>query len=75
VGVGLWIGLLRKPAALLSLGMFVIFCGVTIYLWVMGLDPDCGCFGKNFHFTSHVPHLLLNLLFLSVSGWIYHRDK
>lgn len=51
----------RRAAAQLLFGLLVLFSLLTLYAWIVGLPPDCGCFGGlTSRFTSHAQHLLLN---------------
>ncbi len=51
----------RRTAAHLLFGLLVLFSLLTLYAWIIGRPPDCGCFGGlTSGFTSHAQHLLLN---------------
>jgi uncharacterized membrane protein YphA (DoxX/SURF4 family) len=45
LGVYLAIGLLVRPAALLSVALMLLFIGVQAQAWARGLSIQCGCFG------------------------------
>ncbi len=45
-GALLIVGIFTRPAALLTTGMLVVFLGVIIYAYSIGLDIDCGCFSS-----------------------------
>jgi uncharacterized membrane protein YphA (DoxX/SURF4 family) len=46
LGVYLLIGLLVRPAALLSTALMLLFIGVQAQAWARGLSIECGCFGS-----------------------------
>ena len=46
LGVYLAIGLLVRPAALLSVALMLLFIGVQAQAWARGLSIQCGCFGS-----------------------------
>jgi uncharacterized membrane protein YphA (DoxX/SURF4 family) len=46
LGVYLAIGLLVRPAALLSVALMLLFIGVQAQAWARGLTIECGCFGS-----------------------------
>ena len=45
LGIYLLMGLLVRPAALLSTALMLLFIGVQAQAWARGLSIDCGCFG------------------------------
>jgi uncharacterized membrane protein YphA (DoxX/SURF4 family) len=46
LGVYLLVGLLVRPAALLSTALMLLFIGVQAQAWARGLSIECGCFGS-----------------------------
>lgn len=46
VGTYLAVGLLIRPAAILSCALMVAFVAAMAQAWARGLSLDCGCFGE-----------------------------
>lgn len=46
-GAFLVLGIQTKPAALLTSFMMLVFLGMMIYAYSIGLDIDCGCFSSS----------------------------
>lgn len=46
LGVYLALGLLVRPAAILTCALMVVFVAAMAQAWARGLSLDCGCFGS-----------------------------
>jgi uncharacterized membrane protein YphA (DoxX/SURF4 family) len=46
LGIYLVVGLLVRPAAVLSTALMLLFIGVQAQAWARGLSIECGCFGS-----------------------------
>ncbi len=46
LGAYLLLGLLIRPAAVLSLALMLVFIAAEVQAWARGLVLDCGCFGR-----------------------------
>jgi uncharacterized membrane protein YphA (DoxX/SURF4 family) len=46
LGIYLVLGLLVRPAAVLSVALMLVFIGVQSQAWARGLSIQCGCFGS-----------------------------
>ncbi len=51
-GFFLLVGIWRKPVALLSLAILLVYTPLTLYVAVENLVPDCGCFGDALQLTA-----------------------
>lgn len=59
-----------KKALLLSIFLLFAFSFHLGYLWMMGSEENCGCFGKMIAMTPQ-ESLLKNILLLALSGYLY----
>lgn len=66
VGAALVAGIARKAAAIIVLSLIVFFTGLTLALYLLNPEMDCGCFGEAFH-LSHFQSLLKNVILLSLA--------
>ena len=66
VGAALISGIARKVAAIIVLALIVFFTGLTLALYLLNPDMDCGCFGEAFHLT-HLQSLLKNVILLALA--------
>ena len=66
VGAALVSGIARKVAAIIVLVLIVLFTGLTLALYLINPDMDCGCFGEAFHLT-HLQSLFKNVILLVLS--------
>ena len=63
IGAALVSGIARKVAAVIVLVLIVFFTGLTLALYLIDPDMDCGCFGEAIHLT-HLQSLLKNAVLL-----------
>ena len=66
VGAALVAGIARKVAAIIVLALIVFFTGLTLALYLLNPEMDCGCFGEAFHMT-HFQSLLKNVILLALA--------
>ena len=66
VGAALVSGIARKVAAIIVLALIVFFTGLTLALYVINPEMDCGCFGEAIH-MSHLQSLLKNVILLCLA--------
>ncbi|MEM1084793.1 MAG: DoxX family protein [Verrucomicrobiota bacterium] len=64
IGFCLITGWLARGASRGGLGLTLVFIFVSGQAWVLGLDADCGCFGKWFK-LDHGPKMVLLLVQLA----------
>src|SRR5436190_5196211 len=78
VGIMLILGILTRFAAIVSIGLYVVFTGLIVYDLARGQDTSCHCFGK-FSDDKLTPWAVvrnLALMFLSIlvaisfDGWL-----
>lgn len=69
-GLGLILSLWTRPAAVLSLLLFVAFTIATASAWARGLDVDCACFGSANATSSGLRTLLVDIAGLASSCWV-----
>lgn len=65
VGLCLMSGWLARGASRGALGLTLLFVFVSGQAWVLGLEADCGCFGKWFT-LDHGPKMALLMVQLAV---------
>ena len=63
VGAALVSGIARKVVAVIVLALTVFFTGLTLALYLINPDMDCGCFGEAIHLT-HLQSLMKNVILL-----------
>ena len=63
VGAALISGIARKLAAIVVLALVVFFTGLTLALYLINPEMDCGCFGEAIHLT-HLQSLMKNVVLL-----------
>ena len=66
LGFFMLIGIYRKPVALLSFVVMLVYTPFTLYLWLKNPITDCGCFGDAFQLTNQET-FVKNLLLLVMS--------
>lgn len=70
----LLLGLLTRPAAVLSAALMVVFIAGIVSAWARGLTIDCGCFGTGGHVapdqTQYLSEILRDLAFLGLAVWL-----
>jgi len=76
-GAFLVIGVETKPSALITTVMLGIFLVALIYVYHIGLDIDCGCFGSSASSPGRVSlyHLVRDTLLFLVSLFILVSDR
>ena len=79
VGLLLVVGLLTRPAAVVSSALFVAFIVGISAAWARGLQIDCGCFGGggfDEDATSKYPwEIARDVGLLALSGWLVVRPR
>ena len=70
VGVALITGVMRKVAAWITLWMLGLFTILTLILWLVNPEMDCGCFGEAYHLT-HLQSLLKNVVLLLLAAFAF----
>ena len=75
VGAALVSGIARKLAAIVVLALITFFTGLTLVLYLVNPEMDCGCFGEAIHLT-HLQSFMKNvvLLFLALIAFIPLSD-
>jgi len=63
VGAALVSGIARKLAAIVVLALITFFTGLTLALYLVNPEMDCGCFGEAIHLT-HLQSLMKNVVLL-----------
>ncbi len=63
VGAALVSGIARKLAAIVVLALIAFFTGLTLVLYLVNPEMDCGCFGEAIHLT-HLQSLMKNVVLL-----------
>ena len=63
VGAALVSGIARKLAAIVVLALIAFFTGLTLVLYLVNPEMDCGCFGEAIHLT-HLQTLMKNVVLL-----------
>ena len=63
VGAALVSGIARKLAAIVVLALIAFFTGLTLALYLVNPEMDCGCFGEAIHLT-HLQSLMKNVVLL-----------
>ena len=66
VGAALISGVARKAVAIIVLALIVCFTGLTLALYLINPEMDCGCFGEAFHLT-HLQSLMKNVILLALA--------
>lgn len=66
VGAALVSGIARKAAAVVVLALIVFFTGLTLALYLLNPEMDCGCFGEAVRLT-HLQSLLKNVVLLCLA--------
>lgn len=66
VGAALVSGIARKAAAVVVLALIVFFTGLTLVLYLVNPEMECGCFGEAFRLT-HFQSLLKNVILLALA--------
>ena len=70
----------RKGAAIWLGGLLLGFLGLFIWALALGLEVDCGCFGKLGVYMSVLAgdvgwkSILRNLVLLGMAGWIWRHE-
>lgn len=79
IGVLLVLGLLTRPAAIVSSLLFVAFIVGISAAWARGLQIDCGCFGGGGYdadATSKYPwEIARDVGLLALSAWLVARPR
>jgi len=79
IGIMLVLGLLTRPAALVSSLLFVAFVVGISAAWARGLQIDCGCFGGggfDQDATSKYPwEIARDVGLLALSAWLVVRPR
>ena len=65
-GAALITGVFRKTTAVVTSVLVLFFTAVTVVLWLVNPEMDCGCFGEAIHLT-HAQTLLKNLVLLALA--------
>ena len=63
VGAALISGIARRATAVTVLALLGFFTGLTLVLYLVNPDMDCGCFGEAVHLT-HLQSLMKNVVLL-----------
>ena len=66
-GAALITGIWKKGVAILSGAMLAFFTVLTLLLWILNPEMDCGCFGEALHLThaqSFMKNVVLDLLWV-----------
>ncbi|MBP5373318.1 MAG: hypothetical protein J6Y31_00180 [Bacteroidales bacterium] len=66
LGIALVSGVLRKIAAWATLVVLGLFSVLTLALWIVNPEMDCGCFGEAIH-LSHAQSFWKNIVLLGLS--------
>ena len=66
-GAALISGVFRKTTAIVTSILVVFFTIITLILWIVKPEMDCGCFGEAIH-LSHGQTLLKNLVLLALAA-------
>ena len=66
VGAALVSGIARKLAAIVVLALITFFTGLTLVLYLVNPEMDCGCFGEAIHLT-HLQSLMKNVVLLALA--------
>ncbi len=76
-GVFLILGIQTKAAALLASSMMLVFLGVIVYAYTVGLDIDCGCFSSSAGSSGRIDlfHLFRDGGLALVSFWTLVFDR
>jgi uncharacterized membrane protein YphA (DoxX/SURF4 family) len=78
VGVLLLLGLLTRPAAVVTAVLSTCFVIGIATAWARGLSIECGCFGNggstNHPVPGYVRELLVNAGALACCGWLLARS-
>lgn len=79
LGVCLLLGLLTRPAAVVSAVLFVAFVVGIAAAWARGLEIDCGCFGGGGRLDGAAQRYPWDLArdagLLLLSGWLVLRPR
>jgi uncharacterized membrane protein YphA (DoxX/SURF4 family) len=72
IGFFLLFGLLARWAALAYLLLLAAFVVGTIWVWVKGIQIECGCFGGGGYVekASYGGHVRDQLLFIAMGAWV-----
>lgn len=77
IGLGLLIliGLAVRPAAVVSLVLFVVLIGVIASVWARGYTIDCGCFGgggddASATWRTYLMEILRDVGFAAIALWL-----
>jgi uncharacterized membrane protein YphA (DoxX/SURF4 family) len=75
-GTFLILGIQTKPAALLTSTMMLVFLGMMIYAYSIGLDIDCGCFSSSTQSSGRIGliHIFRDGGLVLVSFWALIYD-
>lgn len=75
LGAALISGIWRKPVAILTCAMVVLFTLLTLVLAIVNPPMDCGCFGEAIHLSNPATFLKnLGLLALSCIAFLPFKD-
>jgi uncharacterized membrane protein YphA (DoxX/SURF4 family) len=76
-GAFLILGIQTRASALLTSLMMLVFLGVIIYAYAIGLDIDCGCFSSSTESTGRIGlfHIFRDGGVALLSFWVLVFDK
>jgi putative oxidoreductase len=76
-GAFLILGIQTRASALLTSLMMLVFLGVIIYAYTIGLDIDCGCFSSSTESTGRIGllHIFRDIAVALLSFWVLVFDK
>jgi uncharacterized membrane protein YphA (DoxX/SURF4 family) len=76
-GAFLILGIQTRASALLTSLMMLVFLGVIIYAYAIGLDIDCGCFSSSTESTGRIGlfHIFRDIAVALLSFWVLVFDK
>lgn len=79
VGLLLIVGLLTRPAAVVSAILFAAFIIGIASAWMRGIEIDCGCFGgggaKEGAFDDYPMEIARDVALLLASAWLVWRPR
>ena len=70
LGVLLLTPIYTRKTLVFTMGLLLAFSIHLSYLWAIGSDENCGCFGKMIAMTPE-ESLLKNILLIALSGYLY----
>lgn len=79
LGLLLLVGLLTRPAAVMSAIVFALFIAGVASAWARGLTIDCGCFGGGGQVaadqTAYVEEILRDIGFILLAAWLTWKPR